>query len=66
MVLACAFIALSLGGIARAQSPEPSSFFEIDPMVALNGFAVLAGARSCCCSRSIANARKNFAATVFA
>jgi hypothetical protein len=44
MVLACAFIALSLGGIARAQSPEPSSFFEIDPMVALNGFAVLAGA----------------------
>jgi hypothetical protein len=44
MVLACAFIALSFGGIARAQSPEPGSFFEIDPMVALNGFAVLAGA----------------------
>jgi len=35
--------ALSLTGIAHAQSPE-ASIFEIDPAVALNGFAVLSGA----------------------
>ena len=37
-------IALSVGGVARAQSIELGSIFAIDPAVALNGFAVLAGA----------------------
>jgi hypothetical protein len=44
MALGCAIIAVGIGGIARAQSPELASIFEIDPMVALNGFAVLAAA----------------------
>jgi len=35
---------LGFSGIAHAQSSEISSIFEIDPAVALNGFAVLSGA----------------------
>ena len=35
---------VTLGGIARAQSLEIPSIFEVDPTLALNGFAVLAGA----------------------
>ena len=39
-----ALIALSLGGVAHAQSSELASIFEIDPTAALNGFALLSGA----------------------
>jgi len=35
---------VGLGGIARAQSFEISSIFEVDPTLALNGFAVFSGA----------------------
>ncbi len=42
LLLAGVFV-LSVGGIAHAQSSE-SSIFEIDPAIALNGFAVLSGA----------------------
>lgn len=42
--LPVAILLLSFGGVACAQSSELSSIFEIDPAVALNGFAVLAGA----------------------
>ena len=38
-----AFFALSAVGIAHAQFSEIASIFEIDPAVALNGFALLAG-----------------------
>jgi len=41
--VACAILTLGLSGIARAQSAEYGSIFTIDPTVALNGFAVLAG-----------------------
>jgi hypothetical protein len=44
MALSGVIFALSIDGIARAQSPALGSIFEIDPMVVLNGFAVLAGA----------------------
>ena len=43
-VLPGALFALSASGIARAQFSEIGSIFEIDPAVALNGFALLAGA----------------------
>lgn len=36
--------AVALGGVAHAQSSELASIFEIDPAVALHGFALLAGA----------------------
>jgi hypothetical protein len=35
---------LSFGGIAHAQCSECGSIFEIDPALALNGFALLSGA----------------------
>jgi hypothetical protein len=35
-------IMLALGGAARAQSLELTSIFEVDPTLALNGFAVFA------------------------
>ncbi len=35
---------LSFGGIAQAQCSECGSIFEIDPALALNGFALLSGA----------------------
>ena len=44
LVLPGAFIALSVSGVARAQSSELASIFEIDPAVALNGFALVSGA----------------------
>jgi hypothetical protein len=44
LVLRGAFIALSVNGVARGQSSECGSIFEIDPVVALNGFALLSGA----------------------
>ena len=42
-LLPAVLIALSVAGIANAQE-SASSIFEIDPAVALNGFAVLSGA----------------------
>jgi hypothetical protein len=33
---------VALGGVARAQSLELTSIFEVDPTLALNGFAVFA------------------------
>lgn len=42
--LPAALFMLGFSGIAHAQSSEISSIFEIDPAVALNGFAVLSGA----------------------
>ncbi len=36
--------ALELRGVAHAQSPELASILEIDPAVALHGFALLSGA----------------------
>jgi hypothetical protein len=36
--------ALGLGGVAHAQASELTSIFEIDPAVALHGFALLAAA----------------------
>jgi hypothetical protein len=36
--------ALGLGGVAHAQSSELASIFEIDPALALHGFALLSGA----------------------
>ena len=42
--LAIVFLALSFGGLARAQLSELTSIFEIDPTVALNGFAFLSAA----------------------
>jgi hypothetical protein len=39
-----ALLTLSFSGIARAQSSELGSIFEIDPALALNGFALLSGA----------------------
>jgi hypothetical protein len=44
LVLSSTLIALSVTGVARAQSSELASIFEIDPAVALNGFALFAGA----------------------
>jgi hypothetical protein len=44
LVLPAALLAFGVSGIARAQSSEFASILEIDPAVALNGFAVLAGA----------------------
>jgi hypothetical protein len=35
---------VALGGVARAQSLEFTSIFEVDPTLALNGFAVFTGA----------------------
>jgi hypothetical protein len=43
-VLSGTLIALGVTGVARAQSSELASIFEIDPAVALNGFALFAGA----------------------
>lgn len=37
-------LALALSGVAAAQSSEITSIFEVDPTLALNGFAVFAGA----------------------
>lgn len=37
-------VIVMLGGVARAQSVEITSIFEVDPTLALNGFAVFAGA----------------------
>jgi hypothetical protein len=37
-------LVLVVTGVARAQTPELASIFEIDPALALNGFAVFAGA----------------------
>ena len=42
--LAVGFLTLALGGVAAAQSFEITSIFEVDPILALNGFAVFAGA----------------------
>jgi hypothetical protein len=42
--LPTALIVLSFTTIARAQTPELASFFEMDPAVALHGFALLSGA----------------------
>ena len=39
-----AIIALGIKGVARAQCADCGSFFEVDPAVSLNGFAVLSGA----------------------
>jgi multisubunit Na+/H+ antiporter MnhB subunit len=44
LVIPSALIALGVTGVARAQSSELASIFEIDPAVALNGFALFAGA----------------------
>jgi hypothetical protein len=43
LLLLSALIALGSSGVAHAQSSELASIFEIDPAVALNGFALLAG-----------------------
>lgn len=37
-------LALSFSHLAHAQSSEFTSIFEVDPAVALNGFAILAAA----------------------
>ena len=37
-------LVVALAGIARAQSIELASFFEVDPTLALHGFAVFSGA----------------------
>jgi hypothetical protein len=42
--LLCALLTLSFSGVARAQCSECGSIFEIDPALALNGFALLSGA----------------------
>jgi len=39
-----ATLSLGIGGVALAQCSDCSSIFEIDPAVALNGFALLSGA----------------------
>ncbi len=44
LALPGAFIALGVTGVACAQSSELGSIFEVDPAVALNGFALLSGA----------------------
>ena len=44
LVLPGALLALSFGGVARAQCSGCGSIFEIDPAAALNGFALLSGA----------------------
>jgi hypothetical protein len=41
--VSCAILTLGLSGIARAQSAEYGSMLTIDPTIALNGFAILAG-----------------------
>ena len=41
---AATLITLALSGIAAAQSSEFTSIFEVDPTLALNGFAVFTGA----------------------
>ena len=41
--VSCAILTLGLSGIARAQSAEYGSMLTIDPTMALNGFAILAG-----------------------
>jgi len=44
LALPSAFIVLGVTGVARAQSSELGSIFEIDPAIALNCFALLSGA----------------------
>ena len=44
LVLLAALIALSSSHLAHAESSEFSSILELDPAVALNGFAILAAA----------------------
>ena len=44
LALSSALLMLIFIGVAHAQSLELSSIFEIDPAVALNGFAIFSGA----------------------
>jgi len=44
MIFPAVLIALSVSGVGHAQSSEVSPIFEIDPAIALNGFAILAAA----------------------
>jgi hypothetical protein len=44
LALVCVLLTLSFSSIANAQCSDCESIFEIDPAVALNGFAVLAAA----------------------
>ncbi len=43
MMLPGLLLALGLEGVAHAQTSELASIFEIDPAVALHGFALLSG-----------------------
>ena len=43
-LLPALLFAIGLGGVAHAQSSELTSIFEIDPALALHGFALLSGA----------------------
>jgi hypothetical protein len=44
LTLICVVLALSWTAVAHAQCSDCESIFEIDPAIALNGFAVLSGA----------------------
>ena len=43
-LIVCILFVLGFSGIAHAQSFQLGSIFEIDPTIALNGFALLSGA----------------------